>query len=90
MTQLAPADRDEFVEKQVNTVLVSDRTTESRLVHLLSTEHWMEPACNTQLPAETTWLDRPVSIYLPTEYPFCPQCIETRFDVDVREVSDHE
>lgn len=87
---LAPDDRDEFIRKRVDTILISGRSDSSRMLHLLSSERWMEPVCGTQLKPNTRWLDKPISVYPTDHFPICPQCIEARFDVEVIEVNDHE
>lgn len=77
------AELDAYIRERVETILINGRTKSSRTIHIPSDERWMEPVCGVETKYADGWLDKPVSVYPPEYFPICPECAETRFDVEV-------
>jgi hypothetical protein len=80
---LTPDDLDEFVRPRVEWVLISGHTNSSRTLHIKSDEHWMEPVCHTRVQHDGGWLDKPISVFPPDYRPFCTQCVEMKYGIEV-------
>lgn len=74
---------DEFVRYRVESVLISSCSTHTnRILHMLSDEEWLKPACNTTVRRDG-WVDKPISVFPPGYRRICPDCVELLFDVEV-------
>lgn len=64
------------MSEAIQTVLV-DHTDPERILHLQSTERWMEPVCG----ANGIWLDKPATMY--PHYEVCPACATEQSNSEV-------
>lgn len=73
---------DDYVRHRVESILITSCNNSSRMLHMMSEEDWMEPACNTTT-RRGGWIDKPIAVYPPDYHPVCPDCVETHFGVEV-------
>lgn len=81
-TVLATDDLDAFIRERVDQVLITSCCNSDRIIHVLSEDEWMDPVCNATI-RRGEWLDKPISIYPEDYHDVCPDCVETRFGVEV-------
>lgn len=77
---LPKAELDDFVRPKVEMILVSARGNTPTTLHIMSDEQWMEPVCSARAKR---WIDKSTALYPRGYAPFCSECVEKHFNIEV-------
>lgn len=79
---LTPAELDDYIRPKIDRILVTHNHNTGKTLHVMSDERWMEPACST-VTTSGNWTDKSIALYPRGFRPFCKECAEQHFDIEV-------
>lgn len=77
---LLQTELDDYVRPRVETIVVSRGGKSTRKLHL---GHAIEPICSARHRNVRHWDEKPVVVYPPDYFPFCDECVEKYFGIEV-------